>query len=121
MRAKAVRIACCIAMACGGTLAMSGVAAAAEECGEISGASACFESYGDKITVRDNAKDGAHPRVQWTTSYGRDGMCVGSTAGEGSVQACNYDMREGETITFWPQVWDGNTKVREGPGLSATI
>jgi hypothetical protein len=79
----------------------SAAAAATKYCRSNNhGSYVCFQPAGDKLIVKDTAKDGYSASAYWDTSYGRGGVCL-NEHGKGEVVVCNYNMAEGKRIKFW--------------------
>lgn len=70
----------------------------------------CYIATGDYIEVQDNREDGYETGVQWTTDYGRFGLCINLLGGR-SYGFCNKDFAEGHTITFRLGHCDKETSV----------
>ena len=87
---------------------VAGPGIAARDCISTAGATACFESYGDKFYVKDRKKDGYSAYAFWFTNYGRDGACI-NRRGAGKWKRCNYNMKEGKGIGWYAQTRDGDT------------
>lgn len=86
-----------------------------------SGATACWEPYGDHFYVRDTKSDGIQPGVLWTTDYQRIGSCWFD--GQDNPTDCNYNMKEGHTIEFSLVMRDSKSGeiLTESPKHEATI
>ncbi|MEV1006532.1 hypothetical protein [Streptomyces sp. NPDC049881] len=89
-----------------------GSAEAAPRCvsvvdGRYYAASACFEAYGDKITVHDLWADGYRAIGEWQTDYGRAGECHNANGADSAPVTCNYNMREDSRIRFRACTRDG--------------
>ncbi|MFE1199698.1 hypothetical protein ACWC4C_05480 [Streptomyces olivaceoviridis] len=83
-------------------------------------ATACFHSYGDYFTLKDENSDGYHAEVWWQTDYGRVGACK-NTEGAGKTVTCNYDMKEGHRVGFTAFAVDNGTVIMGGAEKEATI
>lgn len=83
---------------------ISGPAAAVEplrqDCtGHMDWGQVCFQSTGDHIYVYDDKADGYRVIGHWWTDYGREDECH-NPAGAGTMEHCNYNMKEKRTIFF---------------------
>lgn len=81
---------------------------------------ACFHSYGDYFMLTDERADGYHVEVWWRTDYDRVGECR-NIAGAGETVKCDYDMKEGSTVTFNAMVVDNATTIMGGAVKHATV
>ncbi|MEU9235991.1 hypothetical protein [Streptomyces subrutilus] len=91
------------------TSATASYAAPAEAgwiCGSITGATVCFEPDGDDFHVRDTAQDSASARADWTVNYSRETPHCVNNNGYDTWAECKFDMKEGYTVCFRPQVYD---------------
>ncbi|NYI03809.1 hypothetical protein [Allostreptomyces psammosilenae] len=77
-------------------------------CAQITGATVCFESSGDDFHVYDSATDGASARANWYVDYDRETPHCTNSNGSGTWHECTYDMREGATVCFRPEVYDAS-------------
>ena len=92
-----------------GTASIGPLADSGAKCVSTDLASACFLPYGDKIYVYDiTSTDHASAVARWFTDYGRWGTCRNSR-GAGYWVVCNKDFKEGYTIKFEAQSYDGDT------------
>ncbi|WP_200258759.1 hypothetical protein [Streptomyces sp. HSG2] len=87
-------------------------ASAATTCASVSGAKACFESYGDHIYLYDTAADGAHPEVYFILENAGYAVAFGwcrQTGGNNTVADCNFDFPESSNVHFIAARVDGST------------
>ncbi|WP_405896153.1 hypothetical protein OG242_00035 [Streptomyces sp. NBC_00727] len=78
-------------------------ASAATTCASVSGAKACFESYGDHIYLYDTASDGAHPEVYFVLENAGYAVAFGwcrQTGGNNTVADRHFDFPESSTVHF---------------------
>jgi hypothetical protein len=78
-------------------------------CVATTGATACFEAYGDKWWVKDTDSDSASAEALWQNFRGgslyRDGICRNSL-GNGTWGVCNKNYYEDSSLAFAACVFD---------------
>lgn len=79
------------------------------ECHSVPAVEICYQAYGDRWWVQDQASDGASAAVHWENFRGgslyRTGMCVNSL-GKGEWGQCNKNYYEDSVLNGFPCVWD---------------
>lgn len=78
-------------------------------CHSVSAVEICYEAYGDRWWIQDQAADSASAVVYWENFRGgslyRSGMCVNSL-GNGKWGQCNKNYYENSVLNGFPCVWD---------------
>ena len=69
------------------------------KCMNSSSGYACYIATGDYLEVADFRADGMGTGIQWTTDYGRFGLCH-NRMGSRSIGYCNKNFAEGRKIIF---------------------
>jgi hypothetical protein len=78
-------------------------------CVDTSRAQVCFQSYGDKVWVQDEKRDGRSALGQWDVD-GRYGFCRNRSKYDNWAR-CNKNFPEGVTVKF-----AAGTYNKSGPG-----
>lgn len=91
--------------------AVAGTPPSGLDCVSVTGATACFEHYGDRWWVKDTAADSASAEARWDNyrngSLYRSGICRNGL-GNGKWGVCNKNYYEDSTLVFIACVYDAS-------------
>lgn len=86
------------------------------------GSYVCFQPYGDIVWVYQYLSSSSRyeSAAHWRTNYGREGTCYHNFA-NGRWSWCNYNMREGKSVTLWAVNVSGDSWRYWSTGMTTTI